>query len=384
MSGENDDTNGSLISRRDVLRTAVQSGALVSLSGIGVASVERTIDVPVVKLGDEVIKTRTVPRAWWEHVLASRRVTNSIASQFLPKQEVKQVGTRLDSKKLAGRRKMRVAVHVPDTTVNINLPDEVEGVRVEKVEAKQMAPTCDGNQSFDPVPGGVQFNDTNSTSASDLGGSTGCKVTVNDSPRMLTAHHIWDDCSANGESAYQWGDKTGTVDGTYSNATLDYATVTENNNSGIEYGEKIRTDSFDYEVRSHVTNYETLMDDGDTIYKTGRNTDTTTGQIDEVNFSRSYGCTDIDNEGILVTNKQRNGDSGSVTWVVTQWPDGYFASIVSLATFGYGTNCTANGSIGDECSTCNNTDEKVNEYTKSGGTSSEAIRNDTGGDLVFG
>lgn len=364
------------VSRRDALRAGVQGGAFVTLGGVGVVARGERVDVPVVMLGDEVAKTRTVPRRWWEHVQTARTVRESISSRFLARGPVEQVGTRLGSGTLAGRRKMKVAVHVSDPSVDVGLPDEVDGVEVEKLEAREMALTCDGNGSFDPVPGGVEFDD----SASGLGGTTGCKVTVNGSPRMLTAYHIWD-CNGDGDPAYQWSDRTGTVDGSYSNSRLDYATVTENNSSGIEYAEDIREG---LEVRGYATNYEVLMSDGDSVYKTGRNTDDTSGVIDEVDFSREFlGCVDINGEGILVTNIQRSGDSGSVTWIITQWSDGWFATIVSMATFGYGTNCTADGSIGPKCDTCDNTGEEVNEYTKCGGTSSEVIHDDTGGDLKF-
>lgn len=200
---------------------------------------------------------------------------------------------------------------------------------------------------------------------------------------MLSAYHIWTtdtDCTRDGEPAYQWDNHTGYVDDSYSSPRLDYASISENNSNGIEYSKYIRysygSTTSKYEICGRASNYDVLMSDGTTIYKTGRRTDTQKGKIDDTSWGFSYGCTSANSdEGIRLTNNQADGDSGSVAWIIDDVNGTKCAAIVSIVT-------AATGEIGSD--TCSNTGKSFSVFDYSFGAKSEAIYNDNGGDLTFG
>lgn len=138
-------------------------GSLVGLKDIQVISAGDSVDVPIIKQGDRVHKTRSVPREWWEHVQTARDVTSTLSLRFQSNSNVQNVGRQLDTENLAGRPKLKVTVYVHDIDRDLDLPNEIDGVKVDKAKAKHMYPTCDGNSAFDPVPGGVEFDKESST-----------------------------------------------------------------------------------------------------------------------------------------------------------------------------------------------------------------------------
>ena len=49
------------VSRREVLRNGALVGGIVGLSGVSVVSADDTVEVPVAKSQDKVVRTRSVP-----------------------------------------------------------------------------------------------------------------------------------------------------------------------------------------------------------------------------------------------------------------------------------------------------------------------------------
>lgn len=336
MSRESDTDGEPTPNRRRVLKAGMVAGGIAGLSSATVVATDDTVEVPIAKSGDEVAVTREMPTARWEHLTTSRTVADDVRDRVGSHAAVQSVGRRVSSERLAGGNKIEVVVYVEDTSVDLGLPDAVDGVSIGTDRAREALPTCDGNATFDPVPGGVHI-DSNDVTNGD-GGTTGCRVTDDGTPYMLTALHVLDDnedCWAD-TTAYQWGVEVGEPNNALSNSNLDYALVSEDNFSGIAYSQYVRYDKSgtetEYEVGGRVTNYDAVASDGDTIYRTGRRTDTTTGKVAEVDYGPSSTCADLSaSEGIAIDNKHANGDSGSSSWILEQDE----AYIVNLCNFDY-------------------------------------------------
>ena len=180
---------------------------------------------------------------------------------------VVSVGRKTDSERIDGWQKMKVVVRVDDTMVDLNLPDTKDDVRIDVVKARESELTCAGNADFNPIPGGVQMDNTNATNGD--GGTSACRINVTDVGYfMLSAFHVFDgdgDCYA-GESGYQWGDYVGDVSSNYSNSRLDYCLISENNNNGISYDNTVRYDSGTtektYPIGGRTDNYDVLASMG--------------------------------------------------------------------------------------------------------------------------
>lgn len=134
---------------------------------------------------------------------------------------------------------------------------------------------------------------------------------------MLSAWHVFrstDNCNNLENTTYQWGDKTGPVKATVKDDQLDYVTLDEGVDS---YDSTIRWDGTKYEVGGRAINYAYYMDQGETIYKEGRNAGSATGVITDTQLSMDEGCW-YWTDGVRCGNNQAGGDSGTVTWVLKE------------------------------------------------------------------
>lgn len=75
------------------------SGSALAIAGInGVLGGRDYLEIPIAKSGEEVIESRKVPRAWWEHVKNSRHQKDVLARQLEGNKDV-----RLIKKSFRGR-----------------------------------------------------------------------------------------------------------------------------------------------------------------------------------------------------------------------------------------------------------------------------------------
>jgi len=218
-----------------------------------------------------------------------------------------------------------------------NVPDEIDGVPVRKNEGQRTIPTCANRSDFDPIPGAVHLNGN--------GGSftSFAPATRDGNEYLLTCSHPWDACAndTEGEPVEQYRDQYGQVDVSHSYIDVARTEITESGED-FAYGE-IQGENQTYDIESVATEdgVDHYMEVSKTIQKTGISTGDTTGEIDEINVRRDS-CPKLLSEGVRLTNRQAEGDSGSPGYVAYDYGD---ATLININTFGVypviGQDCDA-------------------------------------------
>lgn len=350
------DSDSSRSGRRGFLKKTAAVGALGLSSAIGVASAGSFIEVPIVKRGDEILKTRRVPREWWEHVKRARRINAKYTDEASEESPITDVRTTLDTDTIGGRNKMKIVLGTEDGAT-LALPQSVQDVPVETGQPAGISKTCFNHQEYTFVPGGVPFgNDSTS-------GTAGCQVIDGGNERMITASHLWGCSGQNNSTAHQYTQEFGQTTGVF-NESLDYMLV-ENTAGDNTLGGAIEHDGGSFPIGGRATNYEVLHDEDVTIHKTGIHTGSTTGEIAATNQSVAYDCANFN--GLLYTNDQAGGDSGTVAFMLDDRKTGPHAVITGLATGGGGTETQIN---------CHGS--QIRHFPYAAGPTSEQIHNDCG------
>lgn len=294
--------------------------------------------IPLLKSGKEVVKTKQVPKEWWDQVQHVKETIEKARHQLEAIPGYYSSSIESDDVAIAGLRRKKITVEVdkkelPDISTDSNtdngpFPEQIDGVSVdlaEKTEAREIA--CNNLGNFNPLPGGVGiFVDIGGSSLKK--GSTCCKVTYNGKLRMLTAGHL-SNCSS-GNSVYTDRDASNKV-GEISKAVsgTDWALISD---SGSNFDDTVRFPSGSrYDVGGHVTEQSLQYYDsvGQTIHKLGRETGISTGRIQALNQSISTSCINH-NRGVVIGNDAAIGDSGGPSFVLN--PRGnneaYIASLI--------------------------------------------------------
>lgn len=228
-------------------------------------------------------------------------------------------------------------VYDPDT-YNGNVPDEIEGIPVRKEEAKGSGPTCLNHSDFNPIPGGVHLNET----ADNRERMTSfARAELNGVGYMLTAAHIWDACddeSREGETVDQYHDPYGELDELLSQVDVARTSLTDISESFVN---EIQAANQRYTIEGVATEngVENYMSIDATIHKVGTSTGQTSGEIEDMNVSRSE-CPHFSYDGVRLTNRQAEGDSGGPGF--RGYSDGG-CTLVNINTWGMG------GIIGEDC-----------------------------------
>lgn len=267
---------------------------------------------------------------------------------------------------------MKTVVEFQQGTRRPSLPDHVEGIPVEVREAPNVSlTTCDHRQNSDSVEGGYAFGADNGGVSN---GTAGWRVYYNSTRYVLTAAHLFGCSISSGEDALQWTQDFGETTNHFDSA-LDYALV-EKTNSDVVLGNQAVHDGDSYQMVGHAENYEVLMEDNETTYKTGITTGSTTGSISSIDDSRGAGCISIGSDDALTyTNGQAEGDSGAAAFILDENYWGTERAIITgLCTLGVGPQI---GTI-----TCNGVDNE--HFPRAGGASAEAIQSDMGSGFYFG
>lgn len=370
--------------RRSVLKKLSASGIALSLTGTNLVNASRdTIEIPIGKRGDKVIIWDEVPEDWWEHVKKSRRSRAQIHSKFASDNNVKGIKTTTGKGTIAGRQKLKTVVEIDKSVsekiglqkATPDLPEEANGIPIEAEQSKEQALTfCENRGTYDEVKGGYTFGNGSN-------GTAGWRVYWEDDPYILTAAHLFHDhddgdfCygGLTNDEAHQGNQLFGEATSEY-DTKLDYALVQQTNND-VSLGTEVVHDGVEYYMDGHVTNYEALMTDDETIHKSGKTTGYTTGEITSVRTSTTTSsCTEIDQGDCLeYSMNQAAGDSGSAPFILRETERGSTVALTTgLATVGrdlyYTIKC--DGSSYDA-------------YDKTVGASAEAIKDDMGSGFYF-
>jgi len=293
---------------------------------------------------DEVIKSREVPSDWLDNAIAAQAAVKE--TRHL-KSEVTGVNSTYiapTGEEIGGFRKYEIQVAVNPGVQSPDLPSQVQGIPVRMIREPSGVPTgcLNHGDGFDNMPGGVEMT-TDIT-----GGTAGCPATNNGNACMLTAAHLFEDCTRaiNGDPGYQSdsiGDSNrefGQVNDHYQRH--DWATIDFNNSNGITRDTTIQMPSQRVNVAGRVTQQGVLglASSGDTIQKISINTGHTTGQVIGMNGNGGFDCVSMDGDGVRISNDQAAGDSGSVCFD----KEGNYAYIISVVSIGFsqkGTSCSA-------------------------------------------
>jgi len=366
-----DDNSKQRTSRRQVLSGVGSS--LLAFSSIQLVSGEvpksaETIEIPKI-MGDEgVLKTKEVPKKWWENVLKARRATKKLSDDISFDTVIHR---RSGKDTIAGKNQMKLDVEVTSDTREDAFPASVNDIPIETIESADRGRTCVNFNDESNIPGGVAM-----TTEPGGFGTTGSPVYDDNDSYMLTAYHLFDPHINCGDiedlDGYQVQDYFGQVS-THFDTDLDYAAVSvDASNRSLD--DTIEHNNNRYDVSGWATNLEDDEEEGATMYKTGCVTGYTRGEIYSLVTNTTTDCLDITpSEGISWDMDQAGGDSGCAPFKLENFGGSQFAVVTGLASYGRWQKGTTS---------CSQLSEDPELYDHSAGATAEAIHNDSG--LKFG
>lgn len=323
------------VNRRDLLKAASGAATITGLTSVVGAS-GNTVEIVTVRDGDEIVRTAKVPKSWYQRVTHTRNIRNKSAGEHLNKRGVLRISRTAGDRRLGGKRAPVIRMEYDPETYKGNVPDEMEGVPIRKEEGKPTVPTCLNHSNFDQIPGGVHLNESG-------GGvfTSFAPAEKNGSNWMVTCAHPWDACdgeSREGEDVDQYYDQYGELGELHHEIDVARTSLTDTSKSFVgEIEAAARTYTIEgVATENGLDNYMSL---DATIRKIGTSSGDTTGEIMDVNVSRSS-CPTLRSQGVRLTNRQARGDSGGPA--IRGYSDGR-ATLVNINTFGYhpiiGTDC---------------------------------------------
>ncbi|QCW03776.1 hypothetical protein [Natrinema pallidum] len=146
-------------------------------------------------------------------------------------------------------------------------------------------------------------------------------------------------------------------------------------NDDVIINNQVTYEGNDYRMVGHATNYEVIMENNETVYKSGKTSGYRSGTITGINDSGWTSCVDLNGKGLEYSMFQAAGDSGSVPFILREGlSDDPMEITTGLATLGRtrtgnSIRCDGNSYTG---------------YEKTAGVSAEAISNHMGGSFYFG
>jgi hypothetical protein len=299
------------VTRRKFLGTLGVSGVGLAELGPLLRSGDDPVTLVVAKLGDEPLRTETVPARWYRQTKRAERVADQLKRTLLPEPGVTSVGVGLGDRYVGDLRTKAVSVGTRPGGASVTIPDEVDGVPVVEDRGETVEFTNCYEKDYDPVPGGVTVEDIDSK------GSTCCRCWRDGTPYLLTVRHLVasgacdDDTSAGvGDYIYQNGDYIGTVEDVY--VEHDSALVNwDSNGSRDSYSADVVDSSV--EIEGHVTKdgLSTLQSNGSYIDRRGIASCKDTHQVEK--YAEDYWCNDTNvvlTELVYLSGSASSGDSG--------------------------------------------------------------------------
>ncbi|MFC6905360.1 hypothetical protein [Halalkalicoccus tibetensis] len=343
------------------------------LPGIGIAAGDNnTIEVASAFDGEEVILYETVSKEWWEEVKRTEEIHREVSKQYLDLPEITSVSITGSNEEIEGHTELQIRAMYDSDIVDLSyvdsiVPESVDGVNIETIEAPPDELQCTLRGTNDPVRGGWI------TAVEGGGGGTLCARAYwesTDTLTMLTAAHVAAgqgktgcDSSPIGNRLSQsssWAPSREIGSVLNYHESYDWAAIEIENNDLDFSGHVQRSENNSINLVGSYTNYAKLIDDFDPVYKRGATTQFQSGYCTAYNESANLDCVTFNGEGVEVeVGQTAAGDSGGPTYTIINND----AFLVSLHAVG-------RGSLGDVAE-CSPTDAR--ERPRSVGLSSEFL-----------
>ena len=341
--------------RRNILKSVSSVISIGALAGYSTARKGvNTTEIVVARsyTGDEVIES--VPTDWYDHVINVRSATQKAQEEFSDDSNVKSISSEFSKETIEGMYKNYVSIEVNSLEDNSkkassNYTDSINGVDVkvkEYAESDTVEGTSDNcspalSRDYSSLPGGVKID----SGTSNLYGTAGYTVRKDGVWYMVTAAHIWGECSGKkitGEPAEQNNQDLGYV--ASSSVNLDYVVVRANHS--ITLDDQIRELTDRRDVTHWVTEggLETYGANGRQVYKMGVTTGRTKGQILQTHKNGGPECIDLNGKGFETNCNTSGGDSGGPTYIIRDNGDIHVIGSTTYGNTWLGTSvgCTGN------------------------------------------
>lgn len=326
------------ISRRTVVKSL--GASIAAYNSIGIVSSREKQDmvtIPVVKSGDEVVKSKKVPRKWREFEKSAKKNFARIQKKFGQKDGVVSIAKGRDKKSVAGKKVSNIKVYVNPNKDFPDIPSSINGVNVATVEEiPNTEPNTANTGDYDPIPGGVQLENGQTGGI----GTTSQKVTVNGDPHLLTCAHLFGACDGGVDgNAIQGNDNLGSASGGINDADMDITTIPDYDVN--DYADYIM-DGDAPVVNGHLTEIaiSDLKSNGDTVYKMGRTTGLTNGVIKDDQYMFAA-CGGTEYPYVRSSMTTEDGDSGAPHYYKYTLDGKYYAGIIGTHYGGESLACPA-------------------------------------------
>lgn len=333
------------VDRRSILK-ALGAGSLVFTGSQPVASRpgRDTVEIETTKRGradgpDEVLRTKEVPRAWYEHQRHVRKVKEQVGERFVDDDGVRSVGITAHGDRIGEYQRQAVKIDLVGNSISRSIPERANGVPV-IVEPNAPPPRRQGHDSctnaneydgyYSPVKGGVIVEQSSDALYDCSGfGTLCCRVEYGGAGNyFLGASHVWgctsDDHS--GADVYQHGGKIGTIKNDWKShdaVLIEPDGSRSFSNDVVDSSDPI----YGYETENEISS---MVSSNASVQKRGINSGAGTATLREYKETINscgytvYDCIRYD------TWDKGNGDSGGPYFV----NDGYYNSLVGMHSWG--------------------------------------------------
>ncbi|WP_231190291.1 S1 family peptidase [Haladaptatus sp. DYF46] len=277
-------------------------GSIPSFDILGMSS---TTTIPIAMSGETVMHSEKVNKKWLDQTKQARNALEETRERH--KDQFQKLSLSPISDSIQGRRKMGIKMYVENNINKVDLPDKVDGIKINIVDAEPLEPNawpCHGAGLYYSLPGGGQVED----------GTACCRV-KDDSGTfyLLTAAHLFDACSSNpgGDEATHAGNRIGYVNEWHT--VHDWVGIKRDNDNDIYFNNKIFNGDGNREQVTGYLTYQAMVSwssSQQTVYKYGCSTGKTSGHISDVSVYGGFDCVDMDGYGVELSATTAGGDSG--------------------------------------------------------------------------
>jgi len=407
------DTQDGNVSRRKVLAGTGSAIATLGVSRVAGANVDDAdkIEIPATGQGGEVIRYNTVPKEWWNHILAARRQSSKLAENI---PEAAGVAKEATDDTIAGRKKRELVVEFPDEVArkNARVPEKAGGFPIKTEITADFEPGSCKNIINDPYfHGGAylkrQDNSPKLGTCYDTGyaealGTAGCYAEIGSTTDLiLTASHLFDpnnNCdnianipAATGVDNNGHTDRNAGYSTYYQSGALDFMFI-RNNTKYCWQGKftplpvsttgKMYQPNGTIEIKGYTLNLDQYTGTSTTFYRPTHRSGYQSGTLDRDGISTSYNCVN-NNNMFEFTLPSTSGDSGGVYY--REWTDPRdnktYAEVSALHT-GHDISSTQVGNVNCTYPVASGT--QTTQYNKARATSAEDIQNDLPQTVYYG
>ena len=350
----------SRISRRTALKLA--TGSLSATAGFSsvsltISSSNDMVEIVIERgLVDGEVKhfTKKVPKSWHEYEQDVDRTLQELRSKYEsnPKVFGPSIITDQENKTKGGKKVTQLKLSIEEGYDRSNIPNSKNGVpiKINIAESDQPPGACE-NTSYSDMQGGVAIEmDRDGDDSKDSGfGTSGCRVANPDgncNEYLLTVNHLFlqspdYDCEGNWDDGIYFYNDSYYGEVYRYDQNMDYAIVDPDNESSIDA--HIKDSRWDYKVKTNKTRsgLKDMISDDTLVEKMGASTGGRTGEIEGINETHTYGCVDLEGDGVLTTCDMADGDSGGPIYTESE----ALSDALSMCAL----SVARNGENGTEC-----------------------------------